>query len=159
MKEIAENLYVGDDFDCSMVGLDFAIIHACKTCHQKGVGYRGNLFSSHPNYLIYENSNNLFLNLVDMDRELLSKYTHPIIKSALNFIREHIIAKKILVHCNQGQSRSPSICLVYLAQNGNISSNSYMNAKRDFVKLFQNYQPGRGIERYLQKNWESVMQL
>ena len=159
MKAITENLYVGTDFDCSTVGSDFAVIHACKTCHQKGVGYRGNLSSLHSNYLVYENHNNLFLNIVDMDRELLSKYTHPIMKSALNFIRDHIKTEKILVHCNQGQSRSPSIGLVYLAQNGNISSNSYINAKEEFVKIYPEYLPGKGLELYLHKNWESVLQL
>ena len=159
MKEIIENLYVGTDFDCSAVGSDFAVIHACKTCHKKGVGYSGNLSPTHPSYLVYENHNNLFLNIVDMDRELLSKYTHPIMKSALNFIRDHIKTEKILVHCNQGQSRSPSIGLVYLAQNGNISSNSYINAKEEFVKIYPEYLPGKGLELYLHKNWESVIKL
>lgn len=159
MKEITENLYVGNDADCSTVGSDFAIIHACKTCHQKGVGYRGNLSPSNSNYLIYENDNNLFLNLVDMDRELLSKFTHPILKYAMNFIKNHINTEKILVHCNQGRSRSPSIGLVYLAQNGNISSNSYINAKEEFVKIYPEYLPGKGLELYLHKNWDGVMKL
>lgn len=159
MNGISENLFIGNDADCSTVGSDFAVIHACKTCHQKGVGYRGNLSPSHPNYLVYENHNNLFLNIVDMDRELLSKFTHPIMKSALNFIRDHIKTEKILVHCNQGQSRSPSIGLVYLAQNGNISSNSYINAKEEFVEIYPEYLPGKGLELYLHKNWESVIKL
>lgn len=159
MNEISENLFIGNDFDCSTNGSNFAIIHACKTCHQKGIGYRGNLSSTHPNYLIYDNDNNLFLNLVDMDRELLSKFTHPIMKSALNFIRNHIKTEKILVHCNQGRSRSPSICLVYLAQNGIISSNSYINAKEEFEKIYPDYSPGKGVELYLHKNWGSVMEL
>lgn len=159
MKEIVENLYIGNDFDCSTNGSDFAVIHACKTCHQKGVGYRGNLPSSHPNYLIYENQNNVFLNIVDMDRELLSKFTHPMMESALNFIRDNIKVEKILVHCNQGLSRSPSIGLVYLAQNGIISSNSYINAKEEFVKIYPSYLLGRGLEIYLHKNWESILQL
>jgi hypothetical protein len=149
LNRISENLFIGNDANCSTVGSDFAIIHACKTCHQKGVGYRGNLSSSHPNYLIYETDNNLFLNLVDMDQELLSKFTHPIIKSALNFIRKHLNTEKILVHCNQGQSRSPSIGLVYLAQNGNISSNYYINAKEEFIKIYPEYLPGKGLELYL----------
>jgi hypothetical protein len=70
MKEITENLYVGNDFDCSTDGLDFAVIHACKTCHQKGVGYRGNLSSIHPNYLVYENHNNLFLTKIEKIKNL-----------------------------------------------------------------------------------------
>jgi len=159
MKEIIENLFVGNDFDCSAVGSDYAIIHACKTCHQKGVGYSGNLSSSHPNYIIYENYNNLFLNLVDMDRELLPKYTHPIMKSALEFIRDNITVEKILVHCNQGQSRSPSIDLLYLAQNGNITNSSFIEAKKEFVKFYPSYQLGRGVERYLNNNWERLLEL
>lgn len=159
MNRISENLFIGNDADCSTVGSDFAIIHTCKTCHQKGVGYRGNLSSYHPNYLDYENDHNLFLNLLDMDQELLSKFTHPIIKSALNFIRKHITTEKIHVHCNHGQSRSPSIGLVYLAQNGNISSKSYINAKEEFVKIYPEYLPGKGLELYFHKNWESVIKL
>ena len=159
MKEITNNLYIGDDLDCSAITSDFMVIHACKTCHQKGVGYRGNLSPSHSNYLVYENQSNLFLNIVDMDQELLSKYTHPMMESALNFIRNNIKLEKILVHCNQGRSRSPSICLVYLAQNGIISSNSYINAKEEFVKIYPSYLPGRGLEIYLHKNWESILQL
>jgi hypothetical protein len=73
MIEIIENLYIGDDSDCINQNRDMTIIHACKTCHQKGVGYRGNLPSTHPNYLILETNGNLYLNLVDMERELFAK--------------------------------------------------------------------------------------
>lgn len=159
MKKLITNLYVGNDADCLSASPDFAIIHACKTCHQKGVGYRGNLASTNPCYLIYDNSSNLFLNLVDMDRKFLPKYTHPIMKSALTFIKNNIEIKKILIHCNLGQSRSPTICLVYLALNGNISNMSYQQAKIEFIRFYPIYQPGSGFERYLNKNWEEVLSL
>lgn len=157
MKEIAEKLFIGDDTDCSIAGKEFAIIHACKTCHQSGVGYRGNLSSSHPNYLIYEKNNHLYLNIVDMDRELLSRYTHPIMQAAIHFIEKYISESPILVHCNQGQSRSPSIGLVYLARENKITSNSYSAARNDFLNVYPNYLPGRGIELYLMKNWQELM--
>ena len=159
MIELAPNLYVGNDSDCLYSAKNFAIVHACKTCHQKGVGYRGNLSSTHPNYLIYENGNHLFLNLVDMDREFLPKYNHPIMKSAMSFIGKNIDVKKVLVHCNQGQSRSPAICLVYLAKTGKIVNGSYQEAKNEFVGLYPAYQPGIGFERYLIKNWSEVLTL
>ncbi|MBI4652113.1 dual specificity protein phosphatase family protein [Candidatus Desantisbacteria bacterium] len=159
MKEILKNLYIGNDVDCSTTGLHFFIIHTCKTCHQNGVGYRGNLSSNHPYYLIYESANHLFLNIVDMDRELLVKFTHPIIQSALVFIRKHIKEQKILIHCNMGQSRSPSIGLIYLAQNNIISCNSYSSAKVEFSEIYSDYLPGKGIALYLQKNWEDILKL
>ena len=161
MKEIINNLFIGNDADCLNIGndKDYAIIHACKTCHQKGVGYRGNLSSNHPHYLILEHSNHLYLNMVDMDRELMAKFTHPIMKSALNFIKTHIEGKKVLIHCNQGQSRSPSIGLVYLAQNGFIKNSTYLKAKEEYLELYPSYFPGKGIELYLNNNWEWVLKL
>lgn len=159
MKEILENLFIGSDSDCSNAASGIAVIHACKTCHQKGVGYRRNLSSTHPHYLIYESGNHLFLNLVDMERELLAKFTHPIMKSALSFIRHHIDDKRIIVHCNQGHSRSPSIGLVYLAQTEKISNQSFQDAKKEYVRIYPAYLPGTGIELYLTNNWESILAL
>lgn len=159
MKEVTQNLFIGDDFDCLSSGSNYAVIHACKTCHQKGVDYKGNLNSNHPNYLIYKNDDHLFLNMVDMERELLAKFTHPIMESALSFIRVHIEIQKILIHCNQGQSRSPSIGLLYLAQTGNISNNSYKDAVKDFINIYPAYNPGIGIQLYLQKHWQSLLTL
>jgi len=157
MKEITEKLFIGDDTDCSIASKKFAIIHACKTCHQKGVGYSGNLPASHPNYLIFEQENNLYLNMVDMERELLPRFTHPIMNSAIYFIEKNISERTILIHCNQGQSRSPSIGLVYLARENNIASNSYSDARNDFLNVYPNYLPGRGIELYLMKYWQELM--
>ena len=159
MIEIIDNLFIGNDYDCSICGNDYYVIHACKTCHQRGVGYRGNLSSNHPNYLSFENGNHLFLNMVDMERELLAKFTHPILKSALAFIRTHIVNQKILIHCNQGQSRSPSIGLIYLAQTKNIPNNSYQDAREEFLKIYPAYLPGIGIALYLQNQWENISKL
>lgn len=159
MKEIVPNLFIGSDLDCHYVNNGFAIIHACKTCHQSGVGYLGNLSSSNPNYLIYEKKNNLYLNMVDMDRELLSRFTHPIMKNAITFIEKHINERQILIHCNQGQSRSPSIGIVYLARKNRITPTSYLDAKNEFIGVYPDFLPGRGIELYLMKNWDVLMEL
>ena len=157
MRKITENLFIGNDQDCINNRFNFSIIHACKTCHQKGVGYRGNLPQTHPHYLIYRKPNDLYLNLVDMDKELMAKYTDPIFKSAIQFIDEKISTKKVLIHCNKGQSRSPAIGMVYLALKGKISSGSYKEAKREFSRLYQGFFPGTGIELYLYHRWNEIM--
>jgi len=159
MKEIISNLFIGSDLDCRHANNHFAVIHACKTCHQSGVGYCGNLSSSHPNYLIYEDNEHLYLNMVDMDRELLPRFTHPIMKSAITFIEKYIDEWQILIHCNQGQSRSPSIGMVYLARMNIITTTSYSEAKNEFILVYPNFLPGRGIELYLMKNWDELMEL
>jgi hypothetical protein len=161
MKEIYTNLFIGSDDDCDtcMINPEYSIIHACKTCHQKAIGYKGPLPSTHPNYLIYEKGKNLFLNMVDMPNELLPKFTNPIFNCAINFIKREIQNKKVLIHCNMGQSRSPSLGLAYLAVTGIISNNSYETTMKEFRELYPEYSPGTGIMLYMQRNWDYIMNI
>ena len=159
MKEIYQNLYIGTENDCSVGRVSgYAVIHACKhPCHVGAVGYRGNLPKSHPYYLILEKEKHLYLNMVDMEQELSPIYTNPIFKSALSFIDRHIKDDKILIHCNQGQSRSPSIGLVYLANNGIITNKSFHEAAIAFKDVYRDFMPGKGISEYLSRNWPAIV--
>ena len=159
MKKIHTNLFIGGDSDCDACLMDpeFSIVHACKTCHQKAVKYEGSLSPSHPNYLIYEVGSHIYLNMVDMPNELLSKFTNPIFKHAMDFINREIKTKNVLVHCNFGMSRSPSLGLVYLASTGVISNNSLENAADEFFGLYPKYSPGTGIMLYMKHNWDFLM--
>ena len=165
MKEVHKNFFIGNDTDCDVCrsNPEFSIIHACKTCHQRALRYSGSLPSSHPNYLILEDSpasierRNLYLNMVDMSNELLPEFTNPIFKQAIAFINREIQTKKVLIHCNLGMSRSPSIGLVYLAKTGIISKKSFAEAVNEFVILYPRYSPGTGILSYMQYNWDYLM--
>jgi hypothetical protein len=160
MKEIIANLFIGDEDDCRLIHgqEDWAIIHACKfPCHREALGYKYKLPQSHPNYLIYKSGFSLYLNMVDMEQELHPIFTNPIMESSIEFIEEHIDTKKILIHCNQGLSRSPSIGLVYLVRKGHIKQDDFNKATFDFIKLYPNYSPGKGINLYLYKNWNYLI--
>lgn len=159
MIKVYENLFVGTESHCTFSPqINWVIIHACKhPCHTKVLNYKHILPQTHPHYLIYENQQNLFLNMVDMEQELLPKFAHPIMKSALRFISKHISDKNVLIHCNQGISRSPSIALVYLARMKHIKNDTYQNASIEFKKLYPPYNPGKGIYLYLNKNWDTVI--
>jgi cellobiose-specific phosphotransferase system component IIA len=161
MIQIHDKIYIGTERDCTLKTLDeWAIIHACKNpCHVNAVGYKGSLPKSHPYYLILEKGKHLVLNMVDMEQELHPAFTNPIMKAAMNFIENHIENNKILIHCNQGQSRSPSIALIYLAKKGVINSVTFTIAAKEFIQLYQNYQPGRGIALYMNRNWDYLMNL
>lgn len=163
MIKILENLFIGTHEECGFnkeISLGetlpryFKIIHACKDpCHKAAVGYTGNLSSGHQNYLIFETENDLFLNMVDMKTPLLHQFTGPMIEAAIHFISKHIKLDQVFIHCNKGESRAPSIALVYLAKrNGLISNDSYLKAKEDFIKLYPNFSPA-GIEPYLNQYW------
>lgn len=159
MKEIYKKLYVGSLSDCSYEIKDgWVVIHACKSpCHQYAVGYRGNLLKTHPNYLILEQELHLFLNMVDMNVPLDHRYTGPIINTTMNFIQKNIQTKDVLIHCNQGLSRSPALALIYLAKRANIINNqSYEKAKTDFIRIFPNYQPSSGLNYYLTQCWNQL---
>ena len=129
MIQVCENLFVGTTYDCFYDEREgYAVVHACKIlCHQRKLHYSGNLPSTHPNYLICEEENHLYLNIVDMDR-ILPRFTDIIFFKAIEFIEKNISTKQILVHCNVGQSRSPAIALVYMAKNGLITNSSYIDA-------------------------------
>ena len=156
MFEICQNLFIGNEFDCFFDNReDWAVIHACKSpCHQRALGYRKSLPSTHPNYLTYETGNHLVLNIIDPPAPL---FKLPLFTSSISFIDKHIQQRKILIHCNLGLSRAPSIGLLYLAKRTEvISITSYREATQDFLKIFERYQPGRGIVIYLSNNWENI---
>lgn len=173
MIEIYDRIFVAGDYACpdcgpasgfkpagrellAQHGDDWAIVHACKSpCHQTAVGYKGNLDSKHPNYLVIESGTELYLNMIDPPVPLFK----PILfTEALRFAKHHHEAgRAALFHCNQGRSRAPSIALLYLAKVRRVlSDESYEYARRGFELLYEFYAPGKGIESYLTDNWNSL---
>lgn len=156
MFEVYPNLFIGTERDCFYAQRDdWAVIHACKSpCHQRVLGYRGSLPKNHPNYLIYEREYHLFLNMIDPNEPL---FMPPLFVASLDFIERHISKRKVLIHCNEGLSRSPSLALLYLAKRAKvINGKSYGAAVEDFIKLFPSYRPGRGIALYLHLHWKKL---
>ncbi len=72
---------------------------------------------------------------------------------SIEFIDEHLdLNKKVLIHCNQGMSRSPSIGLLYLAVKEKINNSTFNIAKEEFLKIYPNYSPS-GVQEFLIENW------
>ena len=92
--------------------------------------------------------------------DLLNKIEADIIASTLtgsylSLVSDYV--KPMLIHCNQGLSRSPSIGMVYLARKNKITPTSYLDAKSEFISVYPDFLPGRGIELYLKNNWPKLM--
>ncbi|GAH30771.1 unnamed protein product [marine sediment metagenome] len=150
-------IYVGNDMDCFWdEKLGWSVVHACKhPCHRHAVGYSGNLSSNHPFYLIFCRESHLVLNLVDMD-QLHDRFMRPIIIAFYNFMDE-MEGRKILIHCNRGESRAPSLAILYLAKRVHLIPNeSFDAAKQSFKLVYPLYNPGRGFNNYLQQYWDSL---
>lgn len=156
MIEIDKNLFVGNliDYENNQFDIDYYFVQACKEpCHRKALGYTGrSAHENHPEYLIAYRERKIILNMIDPPT---GKYFENIMfESSLAFISEYLEhGKKVLIHCNQGFSRSPSIGLLYLATKEKIRNENFTLAEEDFIKIYPNYAPS-GIKEFLTLNWQ-----
>lgn len=156
MVEIHERVFVANDLACSKGNSGLAVVHACKSpCHQRVIGYSGNLQKTHPNYLVLEQDYDLFLNIIDPPVPL---FMPQLFTSFLSFATKHWgEGKRLLIHCNQGESRAPSLALLFLSKSLSvINKTSYQSARKDFEIIYPQYKPGQGIEIYFIKNWDTI---
>ena len=153
MQNVYDRLYIGSLLDCFHQNEGWATVHACKSpCHQRAVGYQGSLPKSDPHYLIFERPQNLYLNMIDPPGPL---FMPQLFTEFLKFARyQWEGGQNLLIHCNQGESRAPSLALLFLAKAlGALPAESYAAALEEFVKLYPSYSPGQGIRIYLWENW------
>ncbi|PJZ60804.1 dual specificity protein phosphatase family protein [Leptospira adleri] len=156
MIEVTLNFYIGNqsDYETNVASLqNWFVIHACKEpFHRNLLGYSGKgAPKGHPEYLLARRENRLFLNLVDAaDPSYIPK---EIIDTALKFIEEALSQNiPVLLHCNLGESRSPSIGLLFLAINELIPNSSLQEAEQEFQKIYTKYNPKTGMRGFLEKH-------
>lgn len=81
------------------------------------------------------------------------------VKQILKFIESSIeVYKKVLVCCDKGKSRSPSIAMMYMAFSGKFDNDAfeYESAKERFSTVYPLYNPGIGIETFLKEHWKEI---
>ena len=158
MIEVHPGLHVGSEIEYeSRVRLQsgWAVIHACKDpYHRQALGYTGRAASKdHPEYLIARRGDRLILNLVDADNP--AYIPDEIMNAAVEFIHERLsLGQKVMVHCNQGMSRSPSIAMLYLAIH--TEQLSRISFERDFAafrEIYPPFSPAPGVAGYLRARW------
>jgi len=94
----------------------------------------------------------LILNLVDAPNP--AYIPKEIIDVSLEFIHKELSeGRKVLVHCNLGTSRSPSIGLLYLAIYTEKLSKEFAIAENEFRQIYPSYNPGAGMKGFLVQNW------
>lgn len=159
MKEVYPNLFVGNQIDYEeivAVQAGWMVLHACKEpYHRQALGYSGRAAPrDHPEYLVARRGNRLILNMVDVDNP--DFFDKGMIDTGLNFIDEALKNnKKILIHCNLGESRSPSIALLYMASRlGVLPNESLQAAEVEFKKIYPAYNPKPGILGFLEIRWD-----
>lgn len=156
MIEVHPNFFVGSqDDEAAIRGQPgWFVVHACKEpYHRQALGYASQgAPRQHPEYLLAERPGRLILNLVDVAQ--VSFIAPVIVDTALSAIDRHISNFKVLVHCNQGFSRSPSIALLYLLKYTDaLGSDDPAVALSVFRKLYPPYAPAQGMADYVRLNW------
>lgn len=157
MIEIASKLYIGNEADYETTvkrQSGWAVVHACKEpYHRQAVGYSGRACAkNHPEYLLAHRGNRLMLNLVDVDNP---DWIHPhIVDTAMQFIDEKLQdGLNVLVHCNQGCSRSAGMGMLYLARVGKFSGMDFSSAEKKYRGIYTPYAPAGGMRGYMMRNW------
>lgn len=153
MKEVVPGVFIGNISDYRAKG-EVSTLSACQTVHYERLNWtRRSVDTQSPHYLENRGEGWLTLNWVDGPAHLYSYGGPGAFLTALDFIDSN---KPILVHCDQGKSRSATLGLLYLAKRArSISNASFEAARDDFCKLYPAYKPG-GIANYVADHWLSI---
>lgn len=156
MREVHDRLYVASEDGCFHDRNGCSVVHACKDpCHRQAVGYSGrSVGQDHPNYLILEDGLNLYMNLIDPPTPHL--FMRESFHSFLEFAtRRYETGDRLLIHCNEGRSRAPSLALLFLAKElEELTDQSFPASRVEYSERDPVYAPNQGIRTYLQKHWE-----
>ena len=164
MKEIYHDIFIGNERDYYIIQREsnWAVLHCCKhPFHCQFVGYRGNLPSTHPDYALKRIKNEMALNLVDMDRfsENYLSFNRDMFTTAFSFLYEYRLqGYKILIHCNQGESRAPTIGLLYIARLGTFEYADFDTSVQKLRKMYPAYMPKRNIFLTVKSLWRDFVQ-
>ena len=156
MIEIHPSLFIGNEYDYEYrvrTEPGWRVVHACKDpYHRQALGYTGRAApKTHPEYLIARRDGRLILNLIDPPNPAF--VPKEIIDAALDHIHSNIDDNRVLVHCNQGESRSPAIGMLYLAAHTDRLPSDFLEAEAQFRQIYPAYNPGPGIRGFLAGHW------
>ena len=151
------NIYIGTRADSLLRSdPDWAVINAAKTVHCEIMGWGNKPPREHPNYIVYEDGQLLSFNWVDGPAHLFGMSGPEAFVRALDFIDAWYDSKKILINCDQGQSRSPTVALLYAAKRLRIvPGDSFVDARRGFQILYPSYAPA-GIADFVSSHWNEI---
>lgn len=151
------NIYVGGSVDSQFrYEQTWAVVNTAKTIHCEIMGWGSVTPKDHPNYLSFEKDQLLSFNWVDGGSYLYKMSGPEAFTRALDFIDRWYASKKILINCDQGHSRSPTVALLYLSKRLHvISDESFTQAREEFQLFYPTYAPS-GIAEFVTSHWNEI---
>jgi hypothetical protein len=157
MEEVIPRLWVGDDADYEKVKgrPHWAILRCCKYGpggHQQTLGYDTLGAPEGKNHFWVRRGNVLALNLLDLDDPHF--IDQSMMDTALAFIQEQLDAGEIvLVACNKGHSRGPSVAMLFLRKIGYLPYSFIVSERMYRHQRYPLYDAAQGIRQYVRQHW------
>lgn len=159
MIEVYPRLFVGNEADgqAAVGEPGWFVVHACKEpFHRAALGYTSQAApKGHPDYLFAKRASSIALNLIDAPTPALIPAV--VVDAAIDAIAAYIAFSNVLVHCNQGVSRSPMIALLYLALHTELFDDcTYDQAVARFTTIYPEFKPNGGMAGYARKVFAGI---
>lgn len=163
MVELFPRIFVGDLLACSrritapghdVLSQPHVTVHAARNpCHFESLGWT-TAQPEHEHYLVHEKGNDLFLNMIDPPEPL---FREKLFLDTFAFIDKHIGNFPVVIHCNKGNSRAPTLAMLYAIRTGIFSVESYIDAVIQMRESYSDFKPGRGLQLYVQEKWKELV--
>ena len=159
MEEVHPRLFVGDDKDYERVkdNSGWSFLRCCKEGpggHRYVLKYHSLGAPKDAHYLWVRKGNLEALNLLDLeDPDFIPK---QVIDEGLKFIKERMDAgDKVLVACNAGHSRGPTMALMYLREIGEYPER-FRTAESKYRAFYPKYDPNSGMRAFARSHWQQL---
>lgn len=140
-------------------GVDVSALLCAKyPYHKQIVGYSKNCPKDHLEYLyaIRAKDHIMALNMVDAKEP--KYFSDEMILAGIDFIQGELAqGRNVVVVCNKGESRSPTMCLMYMMAHGDFDkSMTHEEVFSEFNKIAPDWKPGEGILQYCIEFWDKM---
>jgi hypothetical protein len=160
MQRIYQGVYVGDDTDYvrSQYREDFSFLRCCKYGpggHQQTLDYHTPAAPEGDEHFVVKRERLMALNMLDLDDP---NFVDPeMIKAGLDFVREQLLSEqKVLIACNQGVSRGPTMGLMFLKYIGDLPNISWLRSVYLYHHMYRGYDASQGIAQFARSHWSAL---
>jgi hypothetical protein len=159
VEEIYHNVWVGDDN--AYVHLKdkpkWSFLRCCKYGpggHQQTLDYHTLAAPEGSEHFVVERPRLMALNLLDLDDP---NFVDPgMIQTGLDFIQQELLSgQKVLIACNAGRSRGPTVGLMWLRRVGHMR-HAYLHSQRLYHSMYPLYSPSQGIDQFARSHWAAL---
>ena len=162
MQEVYTNLYIGNDEDYEKLadkdGWSFLRpIKYGPGGHHDILKYHTLAAPEGPNKYIAKRKNTVALNVLDLADPFFMPW--DAIVSGLKFVHKRLAAgDKVLIACNAGHSRGPTLGLLYLRAIGDMPYH-FVKSEYIYKTLYPMYDPGQGMRQFARTHWSDLERL